>query len=50
MKDSLEAPGNQEASGFTVWDGWKNNMLSGMGGHCSRGTSWDSVGNKYRFG
>lgn len=50
MKDSLEAPGNQEASGFTVWDGWKNNMLSGTGGHWCRRTSWDSVGNKYRFG
>lgn len=25
--------GIQEASGFTVWDGLKNNMLSGTGSH-----------------
>lgn len=44
------APGNQEASGFTVWDGWKNNMLSGTGGRGSRWTLWDFVGNKYMGG
>lgn len=33
MKDSLEAPGGQEASGLTVRDGVNNNRLSGTGGH-----------------
>lgn len=33
MKDSLEAPGNQEVNGFTVRAGVNNNRLSGTGGH-----------------
>lgn len=32
MKDSWEAPGDQEANGFTVRDGVNNNRLSGTDG------------------
>lgn len=50
MKDSLEAPGYQEVSGFTVSDGLKNNMLSGMGGHQSSRAFWYFGGNTYSYG
>lgn len=36
MKDSSEAPGDQEVNGFTVRDRVNNNRLSGTDGHWSR--------------